>query len=313
MRAAFHRLGPALLLALAGGCGGDRTSAPEPARGTLSAGVAATVGTDAVSVQTVQRIARAEHVPLGEARKRAVQDAVFALGARDRLRNTGRVGLADNTALARRMLEQLKAQAAAQGPPTDAEVARLTQRHWYDLDRPASASTTHAVVLVKKPADDAAAKALAQRILQAVDGVHNAAAFKKQVGSVPTGGLQVKVETLPPVAADGRVIPDEPPAPGAKPGHFDIQFAEAANAIASAGEHSPVIHSRFGYHVILLDKRLPAKRVPLEDRRKKLTNEAIDDRAKAAEQALLERLRASTPVEVVRSFDDLTSRVRFGQ
>ena len=264
-------------------------------------------------METVRRIARAEHVTLREARNLAVQDALFAAGARARLRSTGRVGLTEDTVLARRMLEQLKAQAIAQGPPSDAEVARLTRRHWYELDRPSSARTTHAVVLVKKPADDAPAKALAHRILQAVDGAHDAAAFKKQVESVPTGGLEVKVETLPPVSADGRVIPDEPPAPGAKPDRFDKQFAAAANAIESVGGHSPVVHSRFGYHVILLDKRLPAKRMPLEERRKKLADETIDDRAKAAEQALLERLRASTPVEVVRSFDDLTSRVRVEQ
>lgn len=311
MKAAVEPVVSVLLLALAGACSGDRSSAPSPSRGSLAQGVAATVGPETISVETVRRIARAQHVTLREARRRAVQDALFAAGARAGLQHTGRVQLAGDTVLARRLLEQLKARAVAQGPPTSAEIERLTARHWYELDRPAAVRTTHAVVLVKKPADDAPARALAQRILEAVDGVHDAAAFKKRVTALPTGGLQVKVETLPAVAADGRVVPEEAPDPGAKPQLFDKQFAEAANAIQTAGDHSPVVHTRFGYHVILLDKRLPAKRVPLAERRKKLAGEAIDDRAQAAEQALLKRLRASTSVRVVRAFDDLTSRVRF--
>ncbi len=309
MRPAVDRVGFALLFALAAACSGDKPP-PAPIRGALASGVAATVGPDAVSVQTVERIAQAQHIAPSEARHRAVEDALFALGARARFRNTGRVTSAENAVLARRLLEQLKSQAQAQGPASDAEIARLTERHWYDLDRPESVRTTHAVVLVNKPADDAPAKALAERILAAVDGVHDAAAFKKSVEALPTGGLQVKVQNLPPVAADGRVVPDEEPPPGAKPRQFDRTFAQAANAISSVGEHSPVIHTRFGYHVILLDERLPPKRVPLEQRKKELAAEVIDARAHAAEQKLLEQLRASTPIQVVRAFDDLTSRVR---
>lgn len=312
MRTAVDRLVLFVLLASASACSGHKPP-PAPLRGTLAAGVVATVGPDAVSAQTVQRIARTEHVGLAKAREQAIEDALFALGARARFRNTGSIKSAENAALARRLLEQLKAQAVAQGPVTDAEIARLTALHWYELDRPAAVRTTHAVVLVKKPADDAPAKALAQRILAAVDGVHDPATFKKRVEALPTGGLHVKVETLPPVAADGRVIPEQKPLPGAKPEEFDKQFAKAANAIESVGEHSPVIHTRFGYHVILLDARLPAKRVPLAERRKELAQEAIDDRARAAEKALLARLRASAPVHVVRAFDDLTSRVQVGR
>ncbi len=305
----MRRLGTVLSLFLLSACSA-RHSPPPPAHGKLADGVVATVGHDSVSVQTVERIARAEHIALPLARKHAISDALFAAGARERFAGTGRVKSAENAGLARALLEQLKSQAQAEGPVTDAEVARLTQLHWYDLDRPASVRTTHAVVLVNKPADDAPAKALAQRILEAVDGVHDPAAFKKRAEAVPTGGLQVRVETLPPVAADGRVIPEQPPLPGAELQHFDKQFAEAANAITKVGEHSPVVRSKFGYHVILLDKRLPAKHVSLDQRRKELAAEAIAARAGKAEKALLKRLRASTPTQVVRSFGDLTSRVR---
>lgn len=299
-----------MLLAF-GGCGGQTVaSAPAPARGKLAQGIAATVGPDAVSVETVRRIAKAEGVTLLEARRRAIDDALFAAGARERFHGTGRVASVDNAVLARRLLEELKAKAEAQGPITDAEVARLTERHWYEFDRPASARTTHAVVVVKKPADDAPAKALAQRILAAVDGVHDPAEFKKRVEALPKGGLDVRVQNLFPVAADGRVVPDQRPLPGAKPETYDKKFAEAANAIKKVGAHSPVIHTRFGYHVILLDQRLPAKRVPLEERRKKLTAEAMDDRARNAENAILKRLRATTPVQVARALAALTSKVR---
>ena len=37
-------------------------------------------------------------------------------------------------------------------------------------------------------------------------------------------------------------------------------FAEAANALARAGDQSPVVRTPFGFHVILLIERLPAPR-----------------------------------------------------
>lgn len=295
----------ALLISVSA-CSRGAASPPAPQNQKLAPGTAALVGNDAISTATVRDIASAQHVTLQRARDLAVQDALFAAGARARWAGTGWIAAADDTSLARALLEQLEAQARAAGPPTDAEVARFTAKDWVDLDRPPAARTTHAVVLVKRPADDARAKALAERIARAVRGVSDPAEFKKLAKAVPTGGLKVRVEDLPPVTADGRVLV----APGQKAEHFDRRFAAAANAIPAVGDQSPVIKSAFGYHVILLDQRVSAKRVPLEQRRALLADRVIDERARAAKRALLEKLMRSTRIEVARAASALTARVR---
>lgn len=296
------------LLVAASACG----SPPAPPRAAqnqkLAPGVAALVGSDSISMATVEQIARAQQVTLRRARELALEDALFAAGARARWSGTGWVASAESTSLARALLEQLAAQAAAAGPPTDAEVARWTAKDWVDLDRPSAAQTTHAVVLVKKASDAPRAKALAERIARAVRGIADPAEFKKLAQAVPRGGLEVRVQDLPPVTADGRVVP--------KPGHvgnagrLDPRFAAAANAIPAVGDQSPVVKSAFGYHVILLDQRLAAKRVPLDKRRALLTDRVVDERARSAERALLKKLMHSTRIEVARAAGALTARLR---
>jgi parvulin-like peptidyl-prolyl isomerase len=295
-------------LVLASACG-NRAARPVASQSQkLAPGVAALVGADAISIATVRQIANAQHVPPERARKLAVEDALFAAAARARWSGTGWVAAAEDTSLARALLEQLQARAGAAGPPTDAEVAKLTAKQWVELDRPPAARTTHAVVLVKKPSDDARAKALAERIARAVHGVSDPAEFKELAKAVPTDGLKVHVEDLPPVTADGRVVPA--PGQGESAGRFDPQFAAAANAIPAVGDQSPVVKSAFGYHVILLDARLPAKRVPLEKRRALLADHVIDERARAAQSTLLKKLTSATRIEVARTAIALTGRVR---
>ena len=65
----------------------------------------------------------------------------------------------------------------------------------------------------------------------------------------------------------------------------------------------------FGYHVILLDERLPAVKLTLDERRERLVDVVVALRAKTELDALLERLKQQTPVELPRSADELTARV----
>ncbi len=172
------------------------------------------------------------------------------------------------------------------------------------------ARTVHAVVVPKNPGEDAAAKALADRIAQAVAGVSDPGEFVKKARAVPSGKLKVVVELLDPCSADGRVHPSQQPPPGAQPPRFDEDFAKAANAIEKVGDQTPVVKLKSGFHVILLVQKLPEKRVPLEERRAQLAGEVFNARAKSAEESLLARLSAGVPVLVARSALDLTSLVR---
>src|SRR6185503_10111426 len=115
----------------------------------------------------------------------------------------------------RALLQELSRAASDQGPPTDAEVAAATERRFWELDQPTLLRTTHAVVVPEKPEDDGRARALAERIHAAVASASDAASFRVAAEAIPTGGLEVKVQDLDPVARDGRALdPAKPTPPG---------------------------------------------------------------------------------------------------
>ena len=100
--------GVSLLGLLAWACAGGSSTGepPAPTLGALPPGVAAMVGDDAIDVETVERVAVAQHLSPSDARDRAVNDALFAAGARDRFGPVGVVSTARRAALARGLLEE---------------------------------------------------------------------------------------------------------------------------------------------------------------------------------------------------------------
>jgi peptidyl-prolyl cis-trans isomerase C len=276
--------------------------------GRLPQGIVARVGPDDISIDTVGRIARAEGITVAAAREHALSDALFAADAKSVFRGRDLLPVLERSAYARSLLDGMKRDALALGPATDAEVATLTEQRWRELDRPEAARTTHAIALVEKPADDAAARAIAQRIFDAVRGTRSAAEFLRLAQGVPADAVKVQVQRLPAVTGDGRVFDPDNPGAGSDQ-MFDPDFAKAALKLA-VGEISEPTKSRFGYHVIFCEERLPEHRVPLEERRALLYDEAIKHRAERAKEELLARLSAAQSFQVSRAVDDLTSRVQ---
>ena len=303
------RLACAMPLACAGNGGAP---APLSQHASLPAGVVAQVAADQIAFSTVSRIAAAQGLSLQKARDRAVTDALFAAAARVVFENGSVLPVLERSACARTLLEALKADAVAAGPATDAELADLTARRWQDFDRPPSTRTTHAVVLADSPALDAKARALAERIRSAVSGITDPDAFMNAARAVAHEGLEVRVERLPAVTADGRTYYPEGAPPDQTEQRFDPAFAAAANALA-VGQISEPTKSRFGYHVILSEASLPELRVPLAERRLRLNEQLLKQRAEMAKQALLKQLTASGSVQIARAADDLTATVRVAE
>jgi hypothetical protein len=271
--------------------------------------VVAVVGPERVAAGTVARIAAREGTSRLEARRRAVVDALFAAATRANPAFSARVSVAERGVLARAVLERLQDDARALGPPTDDEIASPTAERWPELDRPPSVRTSHAVVLVKQPADDAPARALASELAAALKDAKTGDELVKRAQAFPAHGLTIRAEHLPPVTPDGRLWdPDEQP-PKPLDGTFDADFARAANALTTPGEHSGLVKSAFGYHVILLDERYPERRMPLAERRDFLAEDVFSQRAKRSLDALLGRLRAASPASIDRAVDALTALV----
>ena len=275
----------------------------------LRAGLAAQVGADDIAMSTVQDIARAQRLTLSAARALATRDALFAAGARDAFAGGSIVSVVERGAWARALLEQLKAEAAARGPASDAEVNELTAMRWQELDRPETVRTTHAVAIVAKPEQDAAARTIAQRLYEALRGIADPEEFIRVAKSVPHEGLDVRAERIPAITRDGRSYYPEGAPPEAANQRFDKEFAEAAHRL-SAGQVSEPLKSTFGYHVILCEARLPANHVPVEERRKLLADEVQKGRAERTKQELLVRLSSATPIMITRSVDELTASVQ---
>jgi peptidyl-prolyl cis-trans isomerase C len=277
-----------------------------PTRKALPPGVAASVGNDLVEVRTIARIASARGIEPSKARDLAIKDALFAASARADAANAPAIVVAERAALGRALLEVLEAEAMKAGPPNDAELAEVVAERWTELDRPPSVRTTHAVILVKKPEDAAPARELAEKLARELAGITEFAVFAERARAFDAKPFELVAERLSPVAPDGRVW-DPNARPGTQfPGGFDLDYARAANAIATVGDQSPVVKTAFGYHVILLEERLPERRVSPEERRATLHDEIVSRRVKKLVESTVARLRSATPVERERTEDSLT-------
>jgi len=304
----------ALGLLLGPACEAPSSAPPPPAppvqAAELGSSVVARVGDVPIRAEQIARIAAAQNIPTSEARDLAVRDALFAAEARARGVDADRqVELTASGILARALVRDISQAAEAQGPVTDAELDEITARHWTELDRPDAARVVHVLVSPKKTAPaDARAKApsIAAEIRKALTPAIDAAQhteppsdaraedpvteiFRKAATSVLAPDMDVRVEPLAPVVADGRTF-----VPGQT---FDPAFAKAAVALTKRGDVSPVVETSFGSHVLLLLQRIPGETVPREERRAKVREEVLSLRARAAKEQLMSGLRKGAGIE----------------
>lgn len=297
---------PALLLIASCSSGGPPPSATTS---SLSAGAAARVGAELVSAATVARIAERQGLAPRAAVGLALSDALFAAEARSSL-PLGSSRSIERAAAARSLLEQLGRDAAQAGAPTPAELAELSRERWLEFDRPSAVRTTHAVVLNDKPERAAQARALAEKLADAVRGAGSEAELIRLANALPAAGFQIRAETLPFVTPDGRVFSRKDAGFRASPRGFDVDFAVAANALSSPGEQSPIVQTSFGYHVIRLEERLPGLVVPQAELSERVAADVRARRAGRARRELLDKLRQASPVQVERAMNELTARVQ---
>jgi hypothetical protein len=260
-------------------------------------------------VETVTRVARAQALDAKRARDRAIQDALAAEHVRSDAAYAPLVSVATRAALGRVLLDSVKRSASDQGAPTDAELQKIKQERWHEFDRPEAVVTSHFVVALKDEKLAPEARALAERIAEAVRDIKDPEVFVKRAAEFKTDKLDVRAERLPAVTRDGRTFDPKNLAAGAGAG-FDRTFAEAAHALKAAGEHTSVVKTQFGFHVILLEERVPPFTKSHAELQSLLRDEVIMRRAQRMKQAIVDQQRNTQAVEIDRAADELMSRVR---
>ena len=301
----MKRLGAAALWLAA--CQRAEPAAPPELAQNLPEGIAARVGSQQIRVETVSRIAGAEQLGPRVARERAVYDALFAEAGRARL-DPALVRAGTRAVEARALLEGLADEARAKGLPDDAELDVFLKERWLEFDRPEAVIVVHAVALTPSGANTEAAEKLGKELKTRLAGITDAEEFLRVAKELPQGEIAIRAERVPAICADTRGF--QLSVGGARSaGNFDAEFTRAAHALKAPGEQSPLVHTGFGFHVLLLEERLPERRVPREEARKQLLEDAVARRADRAKRSLVERLEAQTRIEVSRNFEALTAEL----
>jgi hypothetical protein len=305
MKAGSRALFPLLCLLA---CSSGGAPAPSTTSSTLAQGVAARAGDEQVSVATVARVAARQGIDPRSAVGLALSDALLAQGARAALPRASTRSI-ERAAAGRSVLELLGTDAAAAGPPSEAELSEIVRERWTELARPDAVRTTHAVVMNDKPERDAAAHAVADNLLLALQSVTSGEELIRVAEAFPAGGFKIVAQALPFVTVDGRTFQRHDPGFVASKGGFDLDFARAANAIDQPGRLSPIVKTAFGYHVIRLDERLTGVSVAQPELLALLGPEVQTRRAARARTELLEKLHKASAIQLDRAVDELTAHI----
>jgi hypothetical protein len=278
--------------------------------GVLEAEQVARVGDSVIDQSMVSRVVVDSKVSTALALEQLIDHRLIALEARQGLLQSGRFHAIERGILARALLERIAAQTRALGLPTEAEIEQEVEKRWTKFDRPDAVSVTHFVVQVRDPKEDSNARLRAEELARRVAGITDPKMFEERVKEAAAGDSSVVVESLPPTTTDGRAfLTDDQGEPTSDGPRLDPQFAKAANQLGLPGDQSKLIHTSFGYHVILLEGRVRGHLATIEEKRAALSEEVYVQRARNRITELIRADREKTGVFLERSSAELTATV----
>jgi hypothetical protein len=285
----------ALLAALANACGEGggaasetgRASAAAKARGDVSS-PAAVVDGETIGVDEVRALMDESDAGLTaeQAIDALIDEHLLAREAARRGVGGADVEVERERAMVRGLMDRIRDETTAASVDESAlreDYDRQRERFVHGIER----RVIHVVVRTGKRGmkDPAAAEALALRIRAAEEGVASEADFRTRAQPFrEEAGKSLKIETLPPFAAESRQLARE--------------FVAAAFAVPKIGGLSPAFVTSFGWHVLYVIEELPAEDVPFDEARSALAAERLPRERQRRLGQLLDRLLRENPVFV---------------
>jgi hypothetical protein len=302
----------ALLLTFAVGCSSSKPVAERVAskRDFGDPAVLARVGASGIAGAAVRRAAADCGGSIRSALERLVVARVYGLYAAGGGLDRGRRQMVERAVLGRALLERIEAQSKNPATPSDAEVEAMTRRRWIEFDRPEAVRTCHVLVHAQNQ-EPAVGLSLAQRLAEALLPLTRCQDFIENAKSFPSAGAKVTAESLPPLTIDGRtLILNAEGVPVDEGATFDQDFARGAHQIKTVGTQSSLIRTSFGWHIILLEGKVPPKRLALEERREAFAVDILLQRARDRSEQQLSASRKRTRIVVERAAIETAGRVQ---
>jgi peptidyl-prolyl cis-trans isomerase C len=185
--------------------------------------------------------------------------------------------------LGRARLEHLRQQALAVKPDFE-ELAR--ERYQANQDKyrlPEQVKVSH--ILIKSEGDSEEAERKAKQLAE-------------KVRQLALAGEEPFAELALQYSQDSSVKENKGELGFISPGMTVKSFEKAAFALQEAGEISPVIKSQFGFHIIRLEQRQPARLRPFEQVKKELIAEIKRKHLNQVVQAHLSKIRNAKGIEM---------------
>lgn len=179
--------------------------------------------------------------------------------------------------------ERVLAEAAlehAQGPAPDPAALQRLARNQYDaapekFATPEQIRASHVLIAAKAcEAESKAREVLAKAKLSGADFAALAREYSDDPGSAARGGDLG-------LFSKGKMAP---------------AFEKAAFALKQPGDLSDVVKTEFGYHVIRLDERIPAKQQSFEAVRETIVRNLAEAQARSSRQQTVDKLTATMQI-----------------
>ncbi|WP_168719286.1 peptidylprolyl isomerase [Thermosulfurimonas marina] len=165
---------------------------------------------------------------------------------------------------------------------TEGEAQQYYLKHKKDYSLPERIQARHILIRVPEkasPKEEAAARAQIEKIRRQILAGADFAKMARQYSQDP--GTKEKGGDLG-LFSRGQMIPE---------------FEEAVFKL-KVGELSPPIRTRFGYHLVRVEARVPAQVQPYEKVKEQVKKDLLEEKKTERLSALLSRLRKKYPVEL---------------